>query len=124
MFACTPTIENSLGTPHTGLYRNRINRAIPGTGAALHAGIPVADSGLALLKRKNHVRADFQTTPAANTFVGIKDQCHYIFKISHHSVPLQYIPQDQNHRTNDDSNPAINQGMAIRVSFLTPDREV
>jgi len=72
IFACAPTIENSLGTPHTGLYRNRIDRAVPGTGATLHAGVPVVDSGLAILKGENHVGTYFQTAPAANTFVGIK----------------------------------------------------
>jgi hypothetical protein len=88
IFACAPAIENSLGTPHAGFYRYRINRAVPGTSATLHAGVPVVDSSLAFLKRENHVGTYFQTAPAANTFVNIKGQRHYIFKISHRLLLL------------------------------------
>jgi hypothetical protein len=72
MFACTPTIENSLGTPHTGHYRNHIDWAVLGTSTTLHAGVPVVDNGLVILHGKNRMGADFQATPTANTFTGIE----------------------------------------------------
>ena len=122
-----PFINESRCAPDTGIDADSGNRAIPGTGAALHAGIRIDDMGSVFGEQKDLVGTDLQTPAAANAFLTIQLQrCHIaqIAETFHRSsqIPYRNIPANTKITLTIRAHPIA--GMAIRISFFTPDREV
>jgi len=70
-----PFVDESCCATDTGIDEDSMDRAIPGAGAALHAGIEVNDPSFSLYHRKDLVRTDLQTSATANAFLCIQLQC-------------------------------------------------
>jgi hypothetical protein len=62
------TIDNCRRTSNTRIYKNRAGSTIPGTGAALHAGIPIDNHHLFTIHFKDMMWANNGTHSAASTF--------------------------------------------------------
>jgi hypothetical protein len=86
-----PFVDDPGGAPHSSIDPNGAMRAIPGTGATLHAGIKIGYSYLHPGTDKNPVWADLQTSAATGTEVTCQAQgCHpaEIPKTVHVYIPL------------------------------------
>jgi hypothetical protein len=77
-----PDLDNIGGSPHPGIDRYGICRAVADTGPAFHTGIEVNNPGFFSLYLKHGLGADFRAQPAADTFLFIQHQGGHIFYIS------------------------------------------
>jgi len=115
-------MDDCLGTADTRLYGNRFFRAIAGTGAALHARIAIGYPGKAIVYCQNTVRADHSTHPAPGASVVENLKCGHVGKVFHADPPDVRNALIQ--RTMAITEAPIWTGTAIRISFLTPERDV
>jgi hypothetical protein len=60
-----PLVDEAGGAAYTGIYLDRRYRTVQGTGATLHAGVPVGHPDSLSVPLEHLVRTDFQTPAAA-----------------------------------------------------------
>jgi hypothetical protein len=73
--------HNSISAAHPGSNEDGLLRAVPGTGAAFHAGITVIDETSLMMKRKNLLWAYLEAHPTTVALALIEFKGNYIFKI-------------------------------------------
>jgi hypothetical protein len=91
-----PFIDESRCATDPGIDTDGGGRAIPGTGAALHAAVEVDDPGSVFHERKDLMRTDLQTPAAADASLLIQLQRGHIVQITEtihrfSSLPLQQL---------------------------------
>ena len=109
--------------------------AIPGTGAALHAGCPVGDDGLPVYNGKHPVGADIDTGTAAGAGGRIKGEACAVFQIvpafcgrppvqASHAKPPRPVMTANKPRTRPEARARTWGSMALSTSYRAPDWEV
>jgi hypothetical protein len=109
--------KNAAGATDAGFYADCFNRTVFRAGSALHAGVKVGDVCFPFFNNKNFVRADGEADSATDALFLIQFERGDVFKIFHCRPPMMtpVIP----------ATAAISwSGMAIFISFFTPDIEV
>lgn len=122
-----PLIDNSRGATDTRVDLDCSNRAVFCTSAAFHACVEVADSSTFPRERKNLMRTNLLTPATTGACCLVQVQGSHISQIAvtFHGTPLYCHSSrpDSSRRMLMKSEPAIT-GMAKRISFFTPEREV
>jgi hypothetical protein len=74
-------VDHRSSAAYAGLNRDRLHRAIDGTGATLHAGIAVVQLHLPVAEAENRMRTDEGAHAAAYTFLRVQIEGDHIFEI-------------------------------------------
>jgi hypothetical protein len=82
LFTGQPAVDDGAGTADPGFHLQGFDRAVPGTGPALDAGVQVNNLCLALLDFEDPMRTNHGTHAAANAFFLVKLKGADIFQIS------------------------------------------
>ena len=120
-----PLGDHPRSTTDSGFDSNGLDRTVTGTGAALHAGITVGKHNLFTVRCEDLMRTDLQASAAANAGQRVQtqgDDAIQIAKTFHMRLLYKNRPASNSIRLAISAPPMV--GMAMRISFLTPDREV
>jgi hypothetical protein len=78
-FSPDGTLQDGLGTSHTGFYGDRAKGAIAPASPALHTGVPIRYEHVPILLIEDCLRANVQTDTAIPASFRAEAQCHHIF---------------------------------------------
>jgi len=122
-----PLVDQASGTPHTGIHPDGVSRAVPAAGPAFHAGIKIQNSRTLPIEGEHLVRTDLDAPAATHACLAVQPQsCHspQIPESSHSASPVNLKTHPAQNRQIPRSTAPTMSGMALRISFFTPERDV
>ena len=74
-------VDDGRSTSHAGLDEHGVDRAIPATSPAFHAGVAIGDVDSFVVEGKNPMGANLQAHAATRAFIGAYFKSNHVLQI-------------------------------------------